>query len=279
VVGEIRLFGSENRKARMAREQTRIAAEEIAFAVDGSQLFAERGVESSLLPSAGPDPGDSIGPFAGGEPIHFVSTTLSGKQSSSVLVFEGDVRGWQGERNLAAQRITVDQVNQTLRAEEDVSARMPRQAGLGAVRQSDFLQITSGELDYSEVDSEGVFRGAVRVQVSEGWMESEEVRVRMAEDGGGIVEVLAVGEVRLEFRRPSKDGGAPQIMTGKADRLVYNPEDDTIWLIGENAPASVHQAGEEQGTTTGRVLRYQLELGTLEVDSGEGGPATIRTIG
>jgi hypothetical protein len=27
------------------------------------------------------------------------------------------------------------------------------------------------------------------------------------------------------------------------------------------------------------VLRYQLELGTLEVDSGEQGPARIRTTG
>ena len=36
--------------------------------------------------------------------------------------------------------------------------------------------------------------------------------------------------------------------------------------------------GSAGGTTLGRVLRYRLETGTLEVESGEQGPAQIVTV-
>jgi hypothetical protein len=51
----------------------------------------------------------------------------------------------------------------------------------------------------------------------------------------------------------------------------------TIRLLGDRVPASVRRIGQGGGTTTGRVLRYRLDTGTLDVESGEQGPGRIRS--
>ena len=50
-------------------------------------------------------------------------------------------------------------------------------------------------------------------------------------------------------------------------------------LHGDQSPAIVRLTGKGGGTTTGRVLAYRLDLGTLDVDSGGQGAASIRTSG
>jgi hypothetical protein len=69
------------------------------------------------------------------------------------------------------------------------------------------------------------------------------------------------------------------MISGTADRMSYDPHEATVLLFGDSKPAAVRRIGGGGGTTTGRVLRYHLDLGTLEVDAGELGPARIRTAG
>jgi hypothetical protein len=66
---------------------------------------------------------------------------------------------------------------------------------------------------------------------------------------------------------------------GTADRLVYRPSESVVLLYGDRSPAAVRRIGEGGGTTTGRVLRYRLDSGSLEVESGEQGSARVRTGG
>ena len=102
--GELRLIGTERRKARLARLRTRIAAEEISTDTLGSRLLAERQVEATLLPGDD-DSVEELGIFSTRDAIHFVSQTLESRDSGAHLIFRGNVRGWQGDRNLSAETI------------------------------------------------------------------------------------------------------------------------------------------------------------------------------
>ena len=60
-------------------------------------------------------------------------------------------------------------------------------------------------------------------------------------------------------------------------RIVYDAASRVLRVFGDKAPATVRSTGPKGGTTVGRVLRYDLDSGALEVESGERNRATIRT--
>jgi lipopolysaccharide export system protein LptA len=278
-VSEIRLYGSGKRKARLGRLRTRIAAEEIVTDAAGTRLVARRRVEATLL-SGEPDLAQAAemgGLFRAGEAVHFVSDRLEGEDGGSRLLFSSNVRGWQGDRSLAAERIAVDQATKSLSAREAVSIRLPRERQGSGVNESDYIQISGEELDFSGAENRAEVRGGVRIRVDEGWMESRRMEILLSPGDNAIEEIRCLEEVRLEFREPTDDE-MPELVTGEGDRVVYRLADDSVTLFGDDAPAAVRRAGGG-GTTTGRALIYRLGAGTLEVDTGAQGGGHIRTSG
>ncbi len=218
------------------------------------------------------------GLFSRNDAVHFVAARLESTQAGGHLVFSGGVRGWQGDQNLSAERVDVDEPEQRLTAEDGVTTRLPRSGDRAALREADFVQIGADSLVYEDPSRLAVYTGRVRVGIAEGWVEAERLEVELGPTGEGIREIRASEEVRIEFRQSGEDE-PPRLVSGTADRLVYTPADETILLFGQGGPATVRQIGEGGGTTSGRVLRYRVDLGTLEVDSGEQGPGTIKTDG
>ena len=102
--------------------------------------------------------------------------------------------------------------------------------------------------------------------LAEGWLETARLVVVQRRPEGGIREVRAFDGVRLEFSR-ADERGMPVPVTGTADRLVWDPLASVARLFGDRAPAQVRRAGEKGGTTTGRVLRYRIDAGVVEVES------------
>lgn len=277
--GEIRLQAVERPKARLARAQIRVAAERIVTDPRGGNLVAENDVEATLLPGGGTADATPVpGMFRVEEAVHFVSDRLEGGDDGSQLLFRGGVRGWQGERNLSAETVRMNQQEKTLSAIDEVTTRIPRESGQPVLTEDQYVQISADRLDYAEGDLQATYTGEVRVRLAEGWIEAERMEVDLKEVGGGIREVRCFGKVRIEFRDPSA-GEAPRMMSGSADRVVYLPLEQTVRLFGDDAPAAVRNLGERGGTTTGRVLRYRLDLGTLEVDAGGQGTGKIKTGG
>lgn len=277
--GEIRLQAVERPKARLARQQIRVAAERIVTEPRGEGLVAENGVEATLLPGAdGRGAGVAGAMFRADEAVHFVASRLEAEDGGARSIFSGSVRGWQGERNLSAETVMLDQERGRLTASGDVTTRIPRDAERPTLSEADYVQIGADRLEYEEGTQRAVYRGSVRVRLVEGWMEADRMEVILGGAAGRIRAVNAFERVRIEFRDP---GGQrpPRLVGGTADRLAYDPREETVRLFGDEAPAAVRRIGEGGGTTTGRVLRYRLDLGTLEVDSGEQGPARIRTAG
>ncbi|MCP3979986.1 MAG: hypothetical protein GY716_11835 [bacterium] len=274
--GKIRLYAGERRRARLAHQRTRVAANRIETDPGGETLVAEERVEATLLPSDASAP-RLQGLFESSEAVHFVSARLEAREAGARLVFQGNVRGWQGEENLSAEEIELDQRNNRLWARRNVGTRIPRSEGGAGLREEDYIQISAENLEYTDSPRRAVYEGDVRVRLVEGWLEAQRIEVDLIE-GQGISELRAFDEVRVEFRDPGS-GEGPRMFGGQSDRLVYEPATATVRLIGVDSPASVRRMGPAGGTTTGRVLRYQMENGTLEVESSEQGPARIRSEG
>jgi lipopolysaccharide transport protein LptA len=243
----------------------------------GERLDAEREVEATLLPpSAGSGASGVPGLFRAEQAVHFVAERLEAEQGGSTLVFTGGVRGWQGAQNLSAERVSVRQSDSALSASDNVNTRFPREDAGDSAAEASYVQISSERLQYDDGQRRATYEGNVRIRLAEGWLEAARVELDLHTDDHGIREIRAFDTVRMEFRDPAEPE-RPQIVAGRADRLRYNPADATVWLYGEQQPASVRRVGQGEGTTTGRVLRYRLDTGTLDVDSGEQAPAQIRT--
>jgi len=276
-VGRIELFGDDLHKARIARGRTRVAARTIRTDVRGAELVAEGLVEATLLPEAGSvDPPTRTRLFVTEQAIHFVSDRLDSTDAGRRLEFSGSARGWQGERNLAAGTVIVDQRSNQLQARDAVSTRIPREGTGSASSEADYLQIGADRLDYTDAEGLAVYVGHVRVRMLEGWLEAEHVEVELSLESRQVEEIRASGAVRVEFHR-SSEGKMKRPVSGTADRLLYRPTEATIRLFGDQVPAAVRRIGEGGGTTTGRELHYRVDTGALDVESGEQGPGRIRS--
>lgn len=266
--GEVALFSGPGRRARLSLGRTRVAAERISTDPKGERLLAEGRVEATLLPdSKGKGRGQTSSLFQGSEAVHFVASRLESEASGNRLIFRGTVRGWQGDRNLSADEVEMDQDQDGLKARGNVTTRIPTDSAVG-LSQADYVQVTAGQLDYSGVLSLAVYQGNARVRQAEGWLEGTRLEVELEEGGHKARTLRASGDVRFELRATA-EGGVPQSVTGRGDRLVYTLPDRLVRLFGDKGPASMRREGEGGGTTTGRVLRYRLDDGTLEVESEE----------
>jgi len=273
--GTVTLTASPERRARLANGRIRIIADSIVSDTRGVKLKAEGKVESTLLPASGAQAAVSSPMFVAGEAVHFVSASLDSAGSGAHLILRGDVRGWQGERTLSADEVEMVQSGEVLNARGHVATRLPREASR-ATSEADYVQVSAETLNYRGGAHNAEYDGNVKVRQAEGWLQAPHLMATLAEGGPGLREVQAVQGVRFEYRSPG-DRGVPNTATGDGDRAVYDATARVLRIYGEKAPATVRSTGPKGGTTVGRVLRYDLATGALEVESGERDRATIRT--
>jgi lipopolysaccharide export system protein LptA len=273
--GTVTLRGSGDRRARLASGRTRVVADTIVSDVRGVKLVAEGRVESTLLPAPASQPSGMSPMFTATEAVHFVSASLESDNAGARLLLRGDVRAWQGERSLSADEVEMVRDGEVLNAKGRVATRMPRDAAHAAT-EADYVQVGAERLSYRGGAHTAEYDGAVRVRQAEGWLNAPRLVVSLAVGGPGLREVQALDGIRFEYRAPG-ERGVPTTATGEGDRGVYDATSRILRVFGDKAPATIRSTGANGGTTVGRVLRYDLDSGALEVESGERDRATIRT--
>ncbi len=263
----VELRSEGDRRARLAQARWRVTADRIETDAKGDSLFASGRVESTLLPQ--PESGALDGLFTNDAAVHFISTDLRGDQAGQRLTFNGNVRGWQGEKNLSARRVVIDQQQRTLTARDRVTTRFPRRREGAAAGADEFAQVTAAGLDYDERDYRAIYREDVRVVLAEGWIESTSLTVVQNRVGSGFERLLAEGDVQLEFLgTPAENGEPAPRTTGHGDRLDYLPGEETLWLYGDEQRAEIQRGGDQAGISRGKVLTYRLDDGTLSIEGG-----------
>jgi lipopolysaccharide export system protein LptA len=273
--GTVTLTSADGRRARLGSGRTRIVADTIVSDPRGVKLHADGRVESTLLPTAGASAQGGSPMFTGSEAVHFVSASFDSANSGARLTLRGDVRGWQGDRTLSADEVEMIQDGEVMNARGHVATRLPRESSRAA-SEADYVQAAAERLSYRGGAHTAEYDGGVRVRQAEGWLETPHLLATLAEGGPGLREVTASKGVRFEYRAPG-DRGVPTTATGDGDRAVYDAVARVLRVYGDKGPATVRSTGPKGGTTVGRVLRYDLDSGALEVESGERNRATIQT--
>ena len=121
--------------------------------------------------------------------------------------------------------------------------------------------------------------GDARIRQSEGWLQAQRLEVELrAGDVDGIEQIRGFDEVRFEYRTTDEDG-APTPVSGEGDRVVYTPEQRLVRLFGDRAPATVRRAAAGGGNASGRVLVYRLDVGSIQIESGDQDSVRIITSG
>jgi lipopolysaccharide export system protein LptA len=273
--GTVTLRASADRRARLASGRTRVVAETIVSDLRGVKLRAEGRVESTMLSASGVQPAGMSPIFKATEAVHFVSASLDSENMGARLLLRGDVRAWQGERTLSADEVEMIHEGEVLNASGHVATRMPRDAA-HATTEADYVQIGADRLSYRGGAHTAEYDGGVRVRQAEGWLQAPRLVATLAAGGPGLREVQALDGIRFEYRSPG-ERGVPTTSAGEGDRGVYDAASRVLRVFGDKAPATIRNTGANGGTTVGRVLRYDLDSGALEVESGERDRATIRT--
>lgn len=270
----IDLTARDDRKARLGRDDTRVAADRIVLWPGTKRMRAIGRTDATLMPSdrdGDADQGEGL--FRSDDPLHFVSEEMDVYPDRRVT-FRGNVRGWQGERNLSADEIDILEGGDRITATGSVNTRLPRRGGPGTGAEAEFLHVSSDSLDYDRGSQRAVYEGDVRMRQAEGWIEGGVLEVHLGKDGGDIELIRALGDVRLEYTSLERGGDR---IKGSGDRMEYRPADETVRLFGDRRHASLTRPGSGGGTTLGRVLSYDLGAGTIEVEAGDQDRARIRT--
>ncbi|GEM_PF-3397852 len=276
----ILLHSSPALRARIADEQYRVAARTLEL-ISGTEYLAGQGrVEATLL-SAGNDrdlrSGGKEGMFGTGEAVHFVAESMESSLDGNQIVFRQAVRGWQGERTLSADTVTLRKETGDLLAEGKVGFRIPLKRTDSLV-DADFGYVTGDHLVYTGETRIAFWTGSIHVRQDEGWMEADRLKADLSGESGGLRRLHAEGNVRLEYRVRSEKG-IPEPVQGDSDRADYDPATRIVRLFGDQKQATLRKSGKDALTLAGRILRYHLENGAIEVEKGVSGTSTIRTSG
>jgi len=243
------------------REQGELKAPRIVYDPKRQEVRASEPAKAILYQasSSGPIPGGS----EAGEPIRIEAREAVWSDVAGTVSFTGDVRAWQGENFMLADKLTGEMTTSRLIAsggvktvwrpaetdgveedEDDVTAKLPQEP----------LEVTASQLVYDQAESVLTYSGGARAVQAKKIMLCEEIQARLTEEDE-IDEIICTVSARLE------DGEAGHVVTG--DRMVYRPDEERATVTG-NPVVMIDGKG---GRIQGKELIYDFVTGTARVRS------------
>ena len=259
--GEMEVVG---RPAWFFRGSDELRAPRIIYDQEADKIVAQEEVQAVVFRGSGFDASGNLEPSdVGDEPIRIVSKEAIWTRNPSIVTFEGDVRAWQGENFMQANKMVGEEDTSRLiasgrvktvvrpgekKAEEEGAPNgdleMPREP----------LEVTSDEMVYDRVENLIVFSGNARALQAKRTLQCEEIHLRLAEEGG-FEQMSCEGSTRIN---DAENGN-----TVSGDRALYLPKTRQIQVFG--SPVVLR---DSKGTTLqGRVLVYDVESGRARMQT------------
>ena len=229
--------------------------------------FAEGEVKTAYRETR-PQPGGAL--LGGSEPIHVTANSMTANRQTSIAIYSGSARLWQGSNIIEAPVIEFDHTNRLLKAK---SARQPVST---VFVQNDGdskgtpVTVTSSSLTYSDPQHRAVFQGAVLLKSTDGTVSTDTADVLLKpknqstqqgiSDATQIEKIVARGHVVVQ--QPSRKA--------VGNTMTYTAADGKYVMSGGRP--SIFDA--EHGLTTGDSLTFYSRDDTVLVGSG----STTRTV-
>ena len=266
--------GSGDQAPRIVDQRGSVTASRIEFAPETGAIVAEGAVRSVLTVAAddGGRPGESTGTDPARmpamldqhEPTFVTAARLEHDSESSLAVYTGDARLWQGETDIQASTIILDESQGNLMATGSVRAR------------SVLVQLNeeTGELEpvttvgwgeeffYDDSLHRTTYTTDARVDGHTRDLRADRIEMYLGARGDTVERVEAYDAVTVQLRGRLAAG----------DRFTYVEADGRYDMSG--VPVRIiEQLETECRETTGRTLTFYRSVDTITVD----GSAEVRT--
>lgn len=258
---EVRTLGSAGRVPRVVDRRGSIEAERIELAIGGGELRAEGRVRSVLNPtdrSVATDADATRRPamLEGDAPVYLSSDKLSYAGDPGVATYAGHARLWQGETEIQAETIDVDEKTGNLKAQGTVRTRsMLARTTDGRPAQPALTTGQASALQYDDATRRVTYQTGARVNGPQGDLGADTIAIHLGTDGKQVSQVAATGSVRWH--------GGDRWAFGAT--MTYFDAEDRYEMTGSPVRI-VEQMGAECQETRGRTLTFYRSTATIAVD-------------
>ena len=266
--------GSGDQAPRIVDQRGSVTATRIEFTPETGAIAAEGGVRSVLTGAAddGGRPGEPTGTDAAripamldqDEPTFVTAARLEHDSESSLAVYRGEARLWQGETDIQASTIILDESQGNLTATGSVRAQS---VVVQLDEETGELEpvITVGwgeELFYDDSLHRTTYTTDARVDSQAEDLRADRIEMYLGARGEPVERVEAYDAVTVQLRGRWAAG----------DRFTYVEADGRYEMSGVPVRI-VEQLETECRETTGRTLTFYRSVDTITVD----GNAEVRT--
>ena len=266
--------GSGDQAPRIVDQRGSITASRIQFTPETGAIVAEGGVQNVLTPVAddegqpgeptGTDPARMPAMLDQHEPTFVTAARLEHDSESSLAVYTGEARLWQGETDIQASTITLDESQGNLMATGSVRARsvvvqLNEETGeLEPVTTAGWGE----ELFYDDSLHRTTYTTGARVDGQMGDLRADRIEMYLGARGDTLERIEAYDAVTVQLSGRWAAG----------DRFTYVESDGQYEMFG--VPVRIiEQLDAECRETTGRTLTFYRSVDTITVD----GNAEVRT--
>ena len=211
--------GGEERDAFFLFEGNEITAGEILFNIDDGSFETQGGAQIILQLKS--EDGQPSGMFTADTPIYVSADSVRYSSEDKRFHFKKAIKIWQDDTSLQAEDLSLDEETGEILCKGKVLSVFMFQSSESKERRQ--IRISADKMHFAPDERIMSFDDHGKVQVSDITVQAKKVSVRMSEEKGMLVDILANTDVRfLQGRR-----------TGKSEEARYDLEKEIIVLTGD----------------------------------------------
>src|SRR5581483_7548121 len=222
--------------------------------------------------------------LASSDPIHVISKTMTANQNSSLAVYSGNARLWQGPNIMEAPTITFNKNERSVLGEGSIQQPVSTLVvQTNAVGEQTPVNITAGEMRYFDLKRQAHFEGGVLAKSNDGTLISERATAYLLPKGETNASakpqtpgIVSSSEVPSQLDKIVADGQVvvqQPARRGNGDHLVYFAGPGKYYLTGR--PAKILDAAK--GTSQGDSLTFFNRDDRVLVEGNSNAPAISQT--
>ncbi len=239
----------------------RVDATAISIGLGSNAVSATGAVSSVMQPAAsrgGTGTARTPALLDGAQPLIASAAALEYDSQARKAIYSGKARLWQGDTNIIAERIVLDEQSGDLAASGGVRSTLTLQPPPGSTAPRGTIA-RGEEMAYDDAARTATYTKSAQVNGPQGDLSADRIALVLAAAGRTLERIEGYGNVvtRVEAR------------DARGERLTYHAADERYVLTG-----SPVQFTEACRVTTGRTLTFFGTAGKLVVD----GNQTVRTV-
>ncbi len=248
----------EGAAVQLFSERGDLVAPKFVYTRETGFIRAEGGVRASLQRDAMSSLTST--PFGQGRgPIRVESHEAFFTDAPRTFSFRGQVRAWQAQNLILADQLRGDESAQELAASGAVKTVWVSDPGSGVGEEP--IEVTAARLSYRRAESLLVYSDDVQVLQADRSLECQELTVELDPAGSRRPGSPAARRMTCHGGVEMRDPVARRQISG--DTAVYTLASEQIEIFGD----TVKLVDQQKNTLTGRYLVYDLNEGTVQLQS------------